>query len=556
MKKVNSLFILFFLIISNIFSQFDPPEINFIGLKENWKYISYDSNFVKYASYATPYWGRIAVQYIIKNNDLFIYENCDAQNPFTGHDGSLVHKLDLNTGKVKWIDFNNRYTGNKHFQLIQYGGMTFNSEGDLELTGFMSYDTMTKNKAGYYFYGRPFRRIVDYDTGDLLDFKFGKDTMENYASVNIGLFWKNRKGQWLRFYNDAFFKDSVLYERINFFKIDEDLNIVYPAFDSILHCTSIRTNSYFMSYQPQTIALTTDTLVFMFGTRNPAENNVLTELTLNWVDISDIDNIKVVNSINILGDVFMPMYEDLIYSYSKDGNIVLAQLLASSDTLAPAKRFTWMSWYDKNGNRMAKIDYLNSEGYIYDQGDVSVIGVKEGNLYITANRKDEEYRVHDILKIEPGINKISRVGTTKVIKTEDVKHYFDAKMFIPDDKVFARIGAVKKVPILGQTYFNYYYCFNASDLGITTKTIDIKIPRKDIEIYPNPANNTIFLVCEGEKSGYFEILDQLGRIVSQEKTEGSREISIDISGLNAGLYFVRLMDDEGRVVGKGKFVKD
>ena len=555
MKKVNSILILYFLIINAIFAQFNPPEINFIGMKENWKYLSCDSNFVRYASYATPYWGRVPVQYMNKDHYLFIHEVCEAQNPYRGFDGSLIHKINLNTGKADWIDFNNRYTGNKHFQLIPWRGMTINSNGDIELMGFMSYDTMQIGKPGNYFYGRPYRRIVDYNTGDLLDFRYGMDSMKNYAAVNIGGFYKNMKGQWLRYYDDAFFKDTILYERVNFFKLDNDLNIEYPAYDSILHCTNIKTNSYFMSYDPRTIGLNTDTMIYVFGTRNPAENDILTELTMNWVDISDIDSIRIVNTVDVLQDVFMPMYDDNITKYTKDENIILAKMVETSDSTAPAKRFVWMSWYDKNGNRIAKIDYLNSEGYIYDQGDVSVIGVKEGNLYITANRKDEEYRVHDILRIEPGLNKICRVGTTKVIKSEDAKHYFDAIMFAPDDKVLARIGILKKVENVN-TIFNYYYCFNAYDLGITTKTIDINIPIKDIEIYPNPALNSISIACEDNCEGFIEVIDRLGRLMYKEKSNGCEEESIDISGLKPGLFFISHINNSGRVVGSGKFVKE
>ena len=96
-------------------------------------------------------------------------------------------------------------------------------------------------------------------------------------------------------------------------------------------------------------------------------------------------------------------------------------------------------------------------------------------------------------------------------------------------------------------------------MGIDFKPSAIKdneFKISEISIYPNPASDYIILSCEKSEDGYIKILDHLGRIVSQEKTEGSREISIDISGLNTGLYFVRLMDDAGGVVGKGKFVKD
>ena len=49
---------------------------------------------------------------------------------------------------------------------------------------------------------------------------------------------------------------------------------------------------------------------------------------------------------------------------------------------------------------------------------------------------------------------------------------------------------------------------------------------------------------------------RLGRVVNKDKTSGCEELSIDISGYTPGLYFVRLMDDSGKVAGRGKFVKE
>jgi hypothetical protein len=103
-------------------------------------------------------------------------------------------------------------------------------------------------------------------------------------------------------------------------------------------------------------------------------------------------------------------------------------------------------------------------------------------------------------------------------------------------------------------YATVYILFSAEDLGLKTSATSIAKAR-ELMIYPNPANDYIILSRENTEAGYIEIIDQLGRIVSQENTLECEEKSIDISGLNPGLYFMRLINNSGREVGSGKFVK-
>ena len=106
-------------------------------------------------------------------------------------------------------------------------------------------------------------------------------------------------------------------------------------------------------------------------------------------------------------------------------------------------------------------------------------------------------------------------------------------------------------------YFAYWPTWmriRAEDLGLNTSILSIA-KEKELMIYPNPANDYIELSRENTEAGYIEIIDQLGRIVSQENTLECEEKSIDISGLNPGLYFMRLINNSGREVGSGEFVK-
>jgi hypothetical protein len=76
-----------------------------------------------------------------------------------------------------------------------------------------------------------------------------------------------------------------------------------------------------------------------------------------------------------------------------------------------------------------------------------------------------------------------------------------------------------------------------------------------VNIYPNPARN--FIVAEpGEFEGIIEIniIDSNGNLVIR-KTASSSRLTIDISGLSAGQYFVEFKSDKRRVVHPVQVVK-
>ena len=51
-----------------------PPKLEFIGLEENWSYISKDTNFIKSAvdKWSTPFWGHFPVDVYVDQEDIFI----------------------------------------------------------------------------------------------------------------------------------------------------------------------------------------------------------------------------------------------------------------------------------------------------------------------------------------------------------------------------------------------------------------------------------------------------------------------------------------------------
>ena len=88
---------------------------------------------------------------------------------------------------------------------------------------------------------------------------------------------------------------------------------------------------------------------------------------------------------------------------------------------------------------------------------------------------------------------------------------------------------------------------------ITTATDDISYDQ-NIDIYPNPSHDDITLYSESLSNSYnWIIYDRLGRVVLSS-TEGQiQSVSINISDLSNGVYFIHAFDDSVRL--SRKFVK-
>lgn len=77
-------------------------------------------------------------------------------------------------------------------------------------------------------------------------------------------------------------------------------------------------------------------------------------------------------------------------------------------------------------------------------------------------------------------------------------------------------------------------------VGITCPhDIDTKI-----SIYPNPAQDIVFIDCDMEREIICNILDMCGRIVSKQILPAGKSHSISITGLNNGIYIIKLTSDK------------
>jgi hypothetical protein len=73
----------------------------------------------------------------------------------------------------------------------------------------------------------------------------------------------------------------------------------------------------------------------------------------------------------------------------------------------------------------------------------------------------------------------------------------------------------------------------------------------NVVLYPNPAND--FVSIENGAGGNLIVQDHTGRVVLNEKIQ-SENHQVDISALNSGLYFVKIVFDGA--VKNARFIKN
>jgi len=133
----------------------------------------------------------------------------------------------------------------------------------------------------------------------------------------------------------------------------------------------------------------------------------------------------------------------------------------------------------------------------------------------------------------------------KYIDTNYVYHIVDSTVFFVkslDAEIYKLVFSKFAGSSTGLIVFE---TGKVSGLGITGKTIP-----GELSIYPNPAVNRVnvsFTRASGEPA-LLELSDMAGRILERRSLEpGFGQLSLDVSGLGSGIYFIRISSAEGSV---------
>jgi hypothetical protein len=69
---------------------------------------------------------------------------------------------------------------------------------------------------------------------------------------------------------------------------------------------------------------------------------------------------------------------------------------------------------------------------------------------------------------------------------------------------------------------------------------------ESLQVYPNPSKNVVYIEMQTNEGVYFQLLDASGKILRSGNLSAT-EKSIDMSGLNDGLYMLKINSNIGMV---------
>lgn len=139
-------------------------------------------------------------------------------------------------------------------------------------------------------------------------------------------------------------------------------------------------------------------------------------------------------------------------------------------------------------------------------------------------------------------------GTQSVHKLSDIQN-----LTFSSDNIFVnrKDGNVENINLVNIQYLSFKEFTSVQDLKAKDKN-------KPLMLFPNPADNSLFIEHKSKESGTasIEILDIAGRLLFRKDItlqEGRNHLTMDISALNTGLYLCRVI--QGNNLSSQVFVK-
>jgi hypothetical protein len=552
--KNTFLLIFFFLLSFKTYSQeIDPLNIN--NLIPKWQHVLIDTNFVQDTfglNIRTPYTVCFPYEHKIESNQLLINNHCTS-----GHGnrhGNLIQNIDLITGKMKWVAALNNDTYLTEHQEF-FPGMFYDpASKEIVLKGFRKYGPPATSGIGWIAPQPSLPSTIHLDADDGM-------IINHITNTNIAdtIKWSPLRGYFLKSLANSYWFATGEFLPSN----QTFLDFSYKVSNVALNQELISTPDMTYIYKPiDSIPYLSETNDNIFGTDDKNNlygiivqkfqfENIPYNIELQKLHINENENIslsklelkykKSLNAYLQLPDVFQGFFTRF---KAYDDAVFISTLYI--DTLDNRAQKRWLLCLDENGNEKFYVKELTLDGYFAET--LEFLGRKNGKTYFfTRDRRELDYSVIIFSVDDDG--KIEKYGS---VKSGDINSKINGLRGVITDN-----NELVFTVLLNNMYY-YTACFDGKDFGVdfTINTNEIANARKQIKIYPNPMTDyiTIQQMETDLQKGTINFINHLGITVKTSSIFGS-QTQIQISDLPNGIYFVKIISDNGDYLHTQKIIK-
>ncbi len=548
MKNIKTLLALL-LINTYLFSQ-DPPIPNINNLTPKWYHVLVDTNFVQ-DTFGTnidnPYTICFPNEYKTIGDKLLINNHCTTG--LGDRHGNLIQYIDISTGKMRWARAlnNDNYLVNQEF----FPGMFYVEETDeVVLKGFRKYGSPAISSPSWRFNFPSLLSTISLNAKDgslknHITNEDVRDTIPWNPTSNAHFLKTSDNKVWMASAEFVPIKDFL----IKVYELTENQKFVTtPALEYFYEKSDLlpydlyhvigsdnNDNFYFTFLEKEIFAVSP--FHFNLFKAHIETDGKDSEPQLRTVFSKDLSPyLQVPESVQGFFPRFK-IYDDVIYLS-----------MVYTDTLDNNEIKRWLLCLDADGNERFYIKSLGADSQSYSQAIV-FLGRKNGKTYFAIEGKDESEYSRHIMSVDDQGN----IKKHTTLKTGDSALKINGLRGAISDSSDDVILAI-------QVNNMYYYtvAYDPLDLGIdfTSTTNEQTAVSKDFSFYPNPVYNDLIVQrhIETDRPVTATLIDIFGRTILTQALD--QQINyLDISGMYAGLYFVKIADNEGKTIKIQKVMK-
>ena len=462
-------------------------------------------------------------------------------------DGFIIIKTNIYTGKQEWKDVYNYYNGSDGYFSSAFDPR-FDKNGNIEIFGTRKIVDQASAT-----YPMSFRRVYDYQTGQVLFFEYDPQNKVQIPFRNGVAFVPIKKDSiFINFYMEQFgYPDTTRFRMVGALFNQKLDSLVNPFIFDIEYEPEFPINSF--SLQSFFFRNVNDSITVAYATfREGVSFLYKTSSKLIFINHKDINNIYVMK----VKDLESVVPFNLLYPRNIEIEIRNEEiLLMDFDVVFPgpdAKPWIWRM--DASGNDIQFLYDLQVETSNYN--NAYLLSNNDSLTYLLCYPSFKSSKGFDIISYD-NINEATKYLASVTLNTDDSKqNYFNARgsHFLIHDSILVYNGLFRDDGNF-RNGARWLMTFNLNELkrgSVVGTENDLKDLSKEFVIYPNPSIGYFTFNIPSSFIGSNVLIDLYdlkgSKVWSKYLDIFDKEVPLDISNINSGIYFGVLKNNENKII--------